>query len=163
MSKSILRLKMTVDNEDLMNELQAIKQLLLANVRSKLSNKQQRLYEEVRHRGRMNSVQIKDFLKVSNTYAHTLMKQLNEMPGFSLSKGSREQRRSSVIMYDDAKKIKDENNKLLELFSVKEIITLSEVMAHFGIDLAEAKHIAYQFVEQYQEYKLEENKIIKKQ
>lgn len=136
--------------------------LIRVLVRQKLSNKAEKLMDEVQRRGRLTTSHVISFLNVSRPHAITLMRKVGEFPGFKCRIGDKTKQYQSVVIYDKSTVIQDQINIIKKLFVKNDIVTLSQIMEALGMDLENAKQIATHFVSTITEYELQENKIVKK-
>lgn len=114
-------------------------------VRAKLSNKQEKVMEEIKLRGRMTKIDIVRFVNVSEKQALTYMERIGEFPGYSYSRGTSGGRRAGIIIYENSRVLHDQIRMLKEL-ARKEAneagtLTLWQIMNATGYDLAQTKEL----------------------
>jgi hypothetical protein len=156
------KIKTPSNNTD--EKLDAILELLKFVVKQRISNKKNRLIEEMQNRGRMNTGEVMTFLGVSRTWAIDMMKKVSEHPGFSYIGGNKETQRPTIIIYNESKVINDQMIRIKKSLDKNLILTFNEIMISLDVPINTARIIAEYFISQNKGFVIyEENKLVSKE
>ncbi|MBI2546460.1 hypothetical protein HYV81_04735 [Candidatus Woesearchaeota archaeon] len=158
--RAIIREKLQSFENRLMGRLDAQDAMIGVLIRQKMSNKQEKLADEVSKLGRMYTKQVRNFLGCSRPHALNLMEKLGTQAGFRYVKGDQKTKRAGVIIYSASFAIQDQHTKLKRLLTEKESVTYHDIMAAFDVPIHGAKDIAAIFVESVQGFKIDGNRIV---
>ena len=147
--------------KDVMESLESLRGMMGLLLRQRLTDKKERLFDEVTRRGRMTISQVTEHLGISRTHGLTLMKEVGKQIGFRFQKGDQSSRRPSCLIFDRSLIVTDQNNKMLGLFKDRESVSYADLMNLFGIGLPDAKIIAKDFVDGNKGYKIDDPRILK--
>lgn len=120
-------------------------------VRSKNSNKQDLLKEELNLRGRMDVNEVKRFFKLTRQGSLDVMRKLGTFVGYTFLKGNKNHQ-PSIITYTESDVVKFQFKKIKELCSQKLEVTIHDIYTQLSIDVNLAKIIAKEFVETNKEH-----------
>jgi hypothetical protein len=144
-----------------MEKLDVIESLIRVMVRQKMSNKQEKLMDEVTKRGRFSTQQVMDYVGVSRTQALIYMKNIGKNAGYRFSKGDPKTKMSSALLYNESMVLKDQYQQITNLLKETKMVTLADLMRLFQMNLQGAKHLAQEYLELHKECELQDdNKII---
>ena len=160
-------------SEQIYEKLESIEALLASLVRSQKSNKAQLLEDEVRRRKRMTVNDVQTFLGgISRPWALSLMKHLGENLSFKFIIGDRQLKRPSLIIYDEARLIRERYEKIKAIVDKEGVVTLASLARQLGFNDLERDFIILkqlvndfvdsQFNESGEYYMIDVNKLAKK-
>ncbi len=148
--------------KDIVERLDSIETIIRTLVRQKMSNKSERLMDEVTKKGRLNVKQVESLFNISRPWAINLMGKLGKEYGFHFTKGDINKRLPSIITFNESLLIKDQHNKIQELLNTKGTVRFYDLMQEFGKDITEIKNIVNEFVKDRTDCKIVEgNKLVK--
>jgi hypothetical protein len=127
--------------------------ILRALLKSKITNKEEKLMSAVKKEGTITVLKVMSLLNISKTHALNLMKKIGVMDGFQFIVGNKVLKRGSLLIFKASKKIQDQNKKLLNLFEKTKQVKYALIMGLFQIDLNDAKLLAKRFIETYKGFK----------
>jgi len=146
-----------------MEELEHIEAMIKILVRQKMSNKAEKLMNEVMIKGRLNTKQVMNYLGISRPHSLTLMEKLGKQIGFKFKNGDPRTRRSSIIVYDESQIIKDQHKRIDKILDIKGIVNFRELMNEFGMGVNDIRLIVGDYVNVHKECEIEdENKLARK-
>ena len=150
------------DAKDINERLENIEGLMRVLVRQKVSNKSEKLMEEVKTRGRMNTNHVMEFLNTSRNHALNLMKKVAEFPGFVFRVGDKQRRSTSFLVFDENKVIRDQCVFIQDFLKTSDELPLMALINKFNTDVNDARLMAENFVNSYPEYDFQINKIARR-
>ena len=148
---------------DIVERLEALEGMIKILVRQKMSNKQEKLMDEVMKKGRFDVKQTMNFLGISRPHALTLMEKLGKQFGFRFRKGDQNTRMPSIILYDKSLILQDQKQRIEQLLNTKKIVSFFDIMNEFGVEISEVKQIVKIFLDGNDDYEIKEgNKLVRK-
>lgn len=153
--------------EKIYEKVEAIESMMQVMLRSKSSDKIQRLREEAMFRKKMNVNQVQGLFGISRPWTLNLMRTLAKDSHFTFIVGKRSQKIPSQIIYEEAKITRERHEILKEVLEKEEVVSFYDLTKHLGLnvemDLPTVMSLAKNFVEVESEYFIKDgNKISRK-
>ncbi len=137
------------------DKLNHVENLIQFVVKQKVTNKEEALMRAVQERGRLDTKAVMVVIQASRVHSLNLMERIpRKYPGFRYSPGSSKTKKSSVIIFNESLLLQDQHNKIKKLLAEREIITLSNLMTEFSMQLDDVRAMVNDFLTLNPKYEL---------
>jgi len=126
-------------------------------MRAKLSDKKEKLQDQVMHTGRIDTKTVMRLLTVTRPHALNLMRFVGDLPGYIYRPGDPHRKTSSILIYDKSQVLKQQFQLLSEVGAGKESITYFEIMQSLGVPVDEAQLLAREFCAKHPDWEFRED------
>ena len=148
--------------KEVYEEIRLMKDMIVTLLRSKQSNKLNRVEDEIMHRGRISTKQVMDFVNVTRPTAIGYLEKLGKKLGFKYYVGDKARKRASVCIYDKSAKFEQQKQRFEALFVSQNVIPMVQIMNLFGLTIDNAKDLVYLISNETGKYRIkDENKVEK--
>jgi len=139
------------DTKDLLNKiiekLNCIEELLEILLKKKTSSKADRLTTEVMRRGKMDTREVMEFLKVGRKTALDYMMQVAMSWEFKMIDDKKKFRTNSILMYSESLAIKERHARIKKVLEMQGRVTFKELMNELWLDSYNVKEFVKTYLE----------------
>jgi hypothetical protein len=133
-------------NKDIMEGIERLEALVKMGLRQRLSDKKEKLAQEIQRRGRMTSGEVEQFFNTSRNWALKMMRDVGKQPGFRIFPGDIAKKIPSTLIYDRALIVQDQNKAIDLLLAERSRISFADVQDELGVDFSRVKQIINEYV-----------------
>jgi hypothetical protein len=131
--------------ERIMERFEGIEEMIKVLIRQKMGDKEGKLHDFVRNKGRIDTKGVINFLNITRSHSLTLMKKLGKKPGFTFRVGNMKLQTSSLLMYNQEKILEQQLKSVDDLFTEKGSVRVRDIMDSLQISKNEAKEIQTEY------------------